>query len=172
MMVVVDRFTKMAHFMTLEQNATAKDIGDVFLREVWKLHGLPTEIISDMDAQFSGGFWDSLCKSLNRKRRMSTAYHPQTDGQTERTNKVLEGYLRNLFNYDQNDWYQQLPLAEHAYNNSVTNADGMSPFYANYGFHPQTQWMKEREAQNPGAQLYEHWMQTTHLKAHEALDRM
>ena len=74
-------------------------------------------------------------------------------------------------NYDQNDWYQRLPLAEDAYNNSVINTHGMSPFYQNYGFHPQTECMTEREAQNPGAQLYAHWMQTTHLKAHEALDR-
>jgi hypothetical protein len=170
-MVVVDRFTKMAHFIGLEENATAKDVANVFLREVWKLHGLPTEIISDMDAKFSGEFWESLCKSLNIKRRMSTAYHPQTDGQTERTNQVLEGYLRNFVNYDQNDWYQLLPLAEHAYNNSATNAHGMSPFFANYGFHPQTEWMKEREVQNPGAQLYAHWMQTTHLQAREALER-
>ena len=102
---------------------------------------------------------------------MSTAYHPQTDGQTEQTNPVLEGYLRNFVNYNQNDWYQLLPLAEHAYNNSVTNAHGMSRFYTNYGFQLQTEWMKEREAQNPGAQLYAQWMQTTHLKAHEALDR-
>ena len=86
-MVVVDRFTKMAHFIALEQNATAKDVADVFLREVWKLHGLPTEIILDMDAKFSGDLWESLCKSLNIKRRMSTAYHPQTEGQTERTNQ-------------------------------------------------------------------------------------
>ena len=130
-MVVVDRFTKMAHFIGLEQNATAKDVANVFLREVWKLHGLPTEIISDMDAKFSGEFWESLCKSLNIKRRMSTAYHPQIDGQTERTNQVLEGYLRNFVNYDQNDWYQLLPLAEHAYNNLVTKPDGISPCYAN-----------------------------------------
>ena len=82
-MVVVDRFTKMAHFIALEQNATAKNVANVFLREVWKLHGLPTEIISDMYAKFSGEFWEWLCKSLNIKRRMSTAYHPQTDGQTE-----------------------------------------------------------------------------------------
>ena len=170
-MVVVDRFTKMAHFIALEQNATAKDVADIVLREVWKLHGLPTAIISDMDAKFSGEFWEALCKSHNIKRKMSTAYHPQTDGQTERTNQVLEGYLRNFLNYDQDDWYQLLPLAEYAYNNSVTNAHGMSPFYANYGFHPQTEWMKEREAQNPGAQLYAHSMQTTDLKAHEALDR-
>ena len=61
-MVVVDRFTKMAHFIRLSENATAKDVADTFLREVWKLHGLPTEIISDMDAKFSGEFWESLCQ--------------------------------------------------------------------------------------------------------------
>ena len=105
-MVVVDWFTKMAHFIGLETNATARDVADTFLKEVWKLHGLPSEIISDMDAKFSGEFWESFCKSLGIKRKMSTAYHPQMDGQTERTNQVLEGYLRNLVNNDQNDWYQ------------------------------------------------------------------
>ena len=101
-----------------------------------KLDGIPSKIISDMDAKFSGEFWESCCKSLNIKRRMSTAYYPQTDRQTEWTNQVLEVYLRNFVNYDQNDWYQLLPLAEHAYNNSVTNAHRMSPFYANYCFSP------------------------------------
>ena len=102
---------------------------------------------------------------------MSTAYHPQTDGQTERTNQVLEGYLRNFVNYDQDDWYQLLPLAEFAYNNSATNAHRMTPFYANYGFHPQTEWMKERDAQNPGAGQYSHWMKGVHEKARKALDQ-
>ena len=81
----------MAHFIGSEQNKTAKDIADVFLREVWKLHRLPTEIISAKDAKFSGEFWELLCKWLNIRRKMSTAYHPQTDGQTEWTNQVLEG---------------------------------------------------------------------------------
>jgi len=101
---------------------------------------------------------------------MSTAYHPQTDGQTERTTQVLEGYLRTFGNYDQNDWYQLLPLAEHAYNNSATNAHKMTPFFANYGFHPQTEWMKEREAHNPGATLYVHWMQDIHQQAKQTLE--
>jgi len=135
-MVVVDRFTKMAHFIGLPTNTTAKDVANIFLREVWKLHGLPTEIISDMDAKFSGEFWESLCKLLGIKRKMSTAYHPQTDGQMERTNQVLEDFLRNFVNYDQDDWYQRLPLAEFAYSNSATNAHGMSPVFANYGYHP------------------------------------
>ena len=113
-MVVVDRFTKMAHFIGLATNATTKDFADTFLNEVWKLHGLPSEIISDMDAKFSGEFFESLCKALGIKWQMSTAYHAQTDGQTERINQVLEGYLRNFVNYDQDDWYQMLPLAKYA----------------------------------------------------------
>jgi len=155
-MVVVDRFTKMAHFIGLPTNATAKDVANIFLREVWKLHSLPTKIISDMDAKFSGEFWESLCKLLGIKRKRSTAYHPQTDGQTERTNQMLEGYLRNFVNYDQDDWDQLLPLAEFADNNSTTNAHRMLTFFANYGYHPQTDWMRERQAQNPGAELYSH----------------
>ena len=162
----------MAHFIGRHENATAKDVVDTFLRKVWKLHGLLTEIISDMDAKFSGEFWESLCNILGVKRRMSTAYHPQTDGQRVRTNQVLEGYLRTFVNYDQNDWYQLLPLAEHTYNNSATNAHKMTPFFANYGFHPQTEWMKDREAHNPGATMYAYWMQDIHQQAKQTLENM
>jgi len=164
-MVVVDRFTKMVHFIGLHENTTRKDVGDTYLWEVWKLHGLPTEIISDMDKKFSSEFWESLYKMLGVKRRRSTAYHPQTDGQTERTNQVLEGCLRTFVNYDQNGWYQLLLLAEHAYNNSATNAHKMIPFFANYGFHPQTEWIKERGAHNPGVTMYAHWKQDIHRQA-------
>src|SRR6267154_1533826 len=169
-MVVVDRFTEMAHFLGLKPDATATDVADTFLTEVWKIHGLPTEIMSDMDAKFQGEFWQSLCKSLGIKRRMSTAYHPQTDGQTERTNQVLEAYLRSFVSYDQDDWYQLLPLAEHAYNNSKTKAHKLTPFFANYGYHPQTEWTKPREAQNPGATMYSHWMKTVHQEAKKTLE--
>jgi len=169
-MVVVDRFTKMANFIGLHENATAKDVADTFLLEVLKLHGLPTEIISGMEAKFSREFLESLCKMLGVKRRMSTAYHPQTDGPTERTNQVLEGYLRTFVNNDQNDWYQLLLLAEHAYNNSATNAHKMTPFFANHGFHPQTEWMKGREAHNPGPTMYAHWMQDIHQQVKQMLE--
>ena len=169
-MVLVDRFSKMAHFIRLHVNATAQDVADTFLCEVWKLHGLPTEIILDMDLKFSGQFWESLCKMLGVKQPMSRAYQPQTNGQTERTNQVLEGYLRMFFNYDQNDWDQLLPLAEHAYNNSATNAYKITPFFTNSGFHRQTEWMKEREAHNPGATLYAHWMQEIHQQATQTLE--
>ena len=77
----------------------------MFIQELWKLHALPTEIISAMDAKFSGKFWESLCESLGIIRKMSTAYHPQTEGLTEQTNKTLEGYLRNFVNNDKNALY-------------------------------------------------------------------
>jgi len=90
-MVVVDRFTKMARFIGLNENATAKDVADTFVRQRWKLDGLPTEIIWDINAKFSGEVWESLCKSLGIRRKMSTGYHPQRDGQMERMKQTLEG---------------------------------------------------------------------------------
>ena len=102
-MVVVDCFTKMTDFMGGSENATEKDMADKLLREVCKLHRLPTEMNMDMDANVSGEFWESLCQSLGIKRRMSTAYHPLTDGQTERTKLTLEGFLGNFVNSNQND---------------------------------------------------------------------
>ena len=120
--VVVDRFTKMSHFIGLATNATGKDVAYTLLKEVWKLQGLPSEILAEMAAKLSGEFWESLRKALGIKRRMSTAYHPETEGQTERTNQVLEGYLRNFVKYDLNDWYQLLPLAKYAYNNCKASA--------------------------------------------------
>jgi len=126
-MVVVNRFRKMANFIGLATNATGKEVADTFLKQGWKLEGLPSEIVSDMDTKFSGQYWESLCKALGIRRQMSTAYHPQTDRQTERTNQVLEGYVRNFVNYDQNDWYQMLPWAEYAYNNSKGRAHRVSP---------------------------------------------
>ena len=161
----------MANFIGLEEKETARDVADVFLKEVWKYRGLPTEIISDMNAKFAGEFWESLCKKLGIKRKMSTSYHPQTDGQTERVNQVPGGYLRIFVNYDQNDWYHLLPLAELGYNNSATSAHGMTLFFANYGYHPKTEWLKESEAHHAGADMYGHWMKMIHQKARESLDK-
>ena len=85
-MVVVDRFTKMAHFVALNTEATATDVANKFVSEIWKAHGLPEEIISDWDTKWTGEFWQGICKLLNIKRKLLTAFHPQTDGQTEKVN--------------------------------------------------------------------------------------
>ena len=91
---------------------------------------------------------------------------------------MLEGYLHNFVNYDQNDWYQLLPLAEYAYNNSKASAHKITSFFANNGFHPQGEWMKERDIRNPGATMYSHWMKkvqekarTTLVQTREAIER-
>jgi hypothetical protein len=135
-MVVVDRFSKMAYFIALTKVATAKDVVTAFLREVWKIHELLESIISDQDMKWTSEFWDELCGLLRIKKRMFMSFHSQTDGQTERVNQTLETYLCTFINYDQDDWYSLLPLAEFAYNTSVTQATQLTPFYNNYAFHP------------------------------------
>ena len=91
------------------------------------MHGLPEEIVSDRDAKFTSKFWSALMEILGVKRKLSTSFHPETDGQTERVNQSIEQYLCSFCNYDQNNWYELLPMAEYTYNNSVTTATGMSP---------------------------------------------
>jgi len=92
--VIVDRFTKMAHFVPLKSDAKkASDLARIFLREVWQLHGLPSTIVSDRDVRFTSKFWETITGILKIKRGMSTAFHPQRDGQTERVNQSFEPYL-------------------------------------------------------------------------------
>ena len=134
--VVVDRLTKMAHFIPCNESMTSEDLAQLFLDKIFRLHGLPDSIISDRGSVFTSAFTQSLCRLLGIKHLKSTAYHPQTDGQTERVNQILEQYLRIYVNYQQDDWVNLLPLAEFAYNNAKHSSTDCSPFYANFGFHP------------------------------------
>jgi hypothetical protein len=160
--VIVDRFTKMAHFVPLKKPATAENLAKVFVREIWRLHGLPTDIVSDRDSRFTSEFWQSTLTLLGIRPRMSTSFHPQTDGQTEKVNQSIELYVRTFCNYEQDDWYDLLPLAEYAYNNSVTSGNGLSPFYANYGYHPRTNWPTEEVVRNPASEAYVHYVTNVH----------
>jgi len=100
---------------------------------------------------------------------MSTAFHPQTDGQTERLNQTIEAYLRLFTNHKQNDWVSLLPMAEFAYNNSVTAGMGLSPFYANYGFNPNATNPAAVNILNPASKVDAHWMHTVHDEARRGL---
>src|SRR3954447_12418562 len=95
---------------------------------MFKLHGLPSSIISDRDTKFTSRFWQSLFRTMGTRLAMSTAYHPQTDGQTERANRTLEDMLRAYVNYQQDDWDSLLPAAEFACNNAPNASTQMSPF--------------------------------------------
>jgi hypothetical protein len=168
--VVIDRFTKMAHFIPLPKNGkTASDLARIFAREVWRHHGLPSDIVSDRDSRFTSAIWQEFLKQSGIRPRMSTAFHPQTDGQTERLNQTIEAYLRAFVSYEQDDWVSLLPMAEFAYNNSTTNATDMSPFYANYGFHPTATNPSAVLPLNPASFAYGHWMHAIHGEAQKVL---
>jgi hypothetical protein len=160
--VIIDRFTKMAHFIPIKKGMKNKELFMLFLKEVWRLHGLPSSIISDRDSRFTAKEWDSLMEHLDVKLKMSTAFHPETDGQTERLNQVIEAYLRAFVNYEQDNWSELLPLAEYAYNNASHSGTGYSPFYANYGYHVRTNWPTNKEVKNPTSRLYAHWLNQIH----------
>ncbi|QRW08767.1 Transposon Tf2-1 polyprotein [Ceratobasidium sp. AG-Ba] len=135
-LTVVNQLTKMVHFIPTINEANGVDVANLFLTYVWKLHGLPRKTISDRGPQFTSQFLKQLHKRLDIKPSFSTAYHPQTDGQTKRLNQVVELYLRHYVSHRQDDWVGLLPLAEFAYNNGVNVSTGKTPFFANYGFHP------------------------------------
>ena len=116
--VIVDRLTKSAHFLPVHTTYNAKKYAEIYLDRIVCLHGIPKTIISDRGAQFIARFWEQMQESLDTKQIRSSAYHPQTDGQTERVNQVLEDMLRAcVIHYDEN-WDKCLALAEFSYNNS------------------------------------------------------
>jgi len=135
-LVVVWHLTKMALFIPTFWDIDAEDLARIFLSQVFVKHGTPTDSISHQGKHFISHFWQSLCQLLCIKANLSTAYHSETDGQTERVNQILEQYLQVYVNYQQDDWVNLLPLAEFAYNNTLHSATMVTPFFANKGFHP------------------------------------
>lgn len=134
--VVVDRLIKFAYFIPCNESMSSEELAFLFLGHIFATHGLPLEIISDRGSLFVSKFISTLCKHTNIRQAISTAFHPQTDGQTEQINEFLEQYLRIFINYEQSNWVPLLPLAQFAYNNSTQTSTKLSPYFANFGFHP------------------------------------
>jgi len=137
--VVVDRLTKYCHCFPAHTKINAPELARLFFQRIVTLHGLPASIISDRDPRFTSLFWREIMRLTGLKQNMSSGYHPETDGQTERMNRTLEDILRNYINFKQNDWDEILPYAEIAINNSEATSTGKTPFFANYHFHPNIQ---------------------------------
>jgi transposase InsO family protein len=135
-MCVVDSLTKRVHFIPTHTTINAEGTALLFLKEVWKHHGTPRVVVSDRGPQFVAAFTRELYKLLGIKLVMSMAYHPQTDGQMECVNQVLEGYLRIFTSRRQDDWDNFLPTGEFQYNNTIHSSTQQTPFLVDPGRHP------------------------------------
>ena len=131
--VIVDRLTKSSHFLPIKTTFSLDRLAQLYVMEIVRLHGVPVSIVSDRDPRFTSKFWNSLHKAMGTKLDFSTAFHPQTDGQSERTIQTLEDMLRACVLDLKGSWETHLPLIEFAYNNSYHSSIEMAPFEALYG---------------------------------------
>jgi hypothetical protein len=137
-LVVIDKFTKYSHFIPLKHPFTAFQVAQEFMKQVYRLHGMPGMIISDRDRIFTSHLWKELFRLADTTLHMSSTHHPQTDGQSERLNQCLEGFLRCMVHSCPKKWAAWLPLAEYWYNTSFHSALGRTPFEVLYGYPPRT----------------------------------
>lgn len=128
----------MVHIVATSTLVGSKEFASIFIREVFAKHGLPANIVSDRDPRFTSQFLTELCSQLDVRQNLSTAFHPQTDGQTERANRINKDIPRAFVNPAQDDWDIFLPLVEFAMNNSYQAAIKTTPFLLYYGFHPKS----------------------------------
>ena len=131
--VIVDRLTKSAHFIAIKVTFSVEKLAELYVNQIVRLHGVPKAIISDRDGRFTSRFWGSVHTVMGSKLKFSTAFHPQTDGQSERTIQTLEDMLRSCVLDFKGNWDEKLPLIEFSYNNSYHSSIGMAPFEALYG---------------------------------------
>jgi hypothetical protein len=150
--VVKDRLSKQGHFIPTKKTITGEGTAELFMEHIFRHHGVPSTIVSDRGPQFLSSFWQRFMSLLGVKIKLSSAFHPETDGSTEILNQSLEQYLRIFCSYQQDDWGSLLPLAEFSYNNSVNSVTGFSPFFALYGFHPRCDFKNSLAIEVPAAE--------------------
>ncbi|KAI3808711.1 hypothetical protein L1987_24669 [Smallanthus sonchifolius] len=131
--VIVDRLTKSAHFLPIRETYSSEKLAEIFVKEIVSRHGMPLSIVSDRDTRFTSRFWKKFNEAMGTRLNISTAYHPQTDGQSERTIQTLEDMLRACIIDFGGSWDSHLPLAEFSYNNNYHSTIGMPPFEMLYG---------------------------------------
>jgi len=154
LVVVVDRLTKMVHFIPTIEKTLVKGLARLFRDNVWKLHGLPESIISDRGPQFAVGLMWELNEMLGIKSKLSTAFYPQTNGQTERINQELEQYLRMFIDHRQEQWLEWLGTAKFIYNNKAHLSTRTLPFKANYRQDPRMRFEGRKKGKYVGAEKF------------------
>jgi transposase InsO family protein len=136
--VVVDRLSKQSVCIPCHKNVTARDMARMYITHIYRWRGVPESMVSDRGPQFVSQFWDEFCNILGIKVKLSTAYHPQTDGQTEIMNQYIDQRLRPFVNHYQDNWSDLLPMMDHAQLTLPHDSTGISPFELNYGYEPRT----------------------------------
>jgi hypothetical protein len=131
--VIVDRFLKVAHFIPVKTMYKGAKLEELYIARIGCLHEVPKKIVSDRGTQFTIRFWEKLHEAMDTRLNFSSAYHPQTDGQTERVNRILEDMLRACALKEKKSWDKCLPYADFSYNNSYQESLRMSPFEVLYG---------------------------------------
>ena len=171
--VVVDRRSKMVIFIPTTKDVKAPGVARLFIRDVYSRFGMPKAIISDRDTKFTSLYWTTVFKLLGTTLKMSSAYHPQSDGQTERANRTMTEILRAFVHPQQDDWEEHLPLAAFAYDNSVNATTKFTPFYLNYGRHLATPIDSALavESDLPAAEEWLERLKTTQLEAEENIQK-
>jgi RNase H-like domain found in reverse transcriptase/Reverse transcriptase (RNA-dependent DNA polymerase)/Integrase zinc binding domain len=134
--VVICRLTSMVHLIPVNTTVKASELASIYVKEVVRLHGLPDSIVSDRDSKFTSKFWKETHRILGTKLLMSTAFHPQTDGASERANRSVGQVLRTMIRPDQTDWVEKIPMTEFAINSNISSSSGFAPFELNYGHMP------------------------------------
>src|SRR5467141_2196146 len=170
-MVVVDCLSKQAHVIPTTSDVTAAGVAKLFRDHIWKLHGLLEEVISDQGTQFISNFTRSLSQLLGIRVVASTAYHPQTDGQTEWVNQEVEQFLQLFVNQQQDDWYEWLAIAEFAYNDRIHASTRSSPFMMDTGQNPRLGIEPLRESHLETLNDFASRMDAATKEAHSALSR-
>ena len=142
-LVIVDRLTKIVHYEPVKVTINASGLAEVIINVVVQHHRLLDLIVTNRGLLFTPKFWSLLCYFLGLKQKLSTAFHLQTNDQTERQNSTMEAYLRAFVNFEQNDWARLLPMAEFAYNNAKNASTGYTPFELNCGYHPRVSYEED-----------------------------
>lgn len=170
-MIVVDKLTKRVHFIPCKNTDKAPDTAHRFFDNIVKLHGMPSTIVSDRDSKFTSLFWKALMSRFGTKLAMSTAYHPQTDGQSEVMVRTVKEMLRHYLSHTQKDWSELLPVLEFAYNNSVNATTGLTPFELDLGYHPVTPHTIDASLEVAAAETFIERQQALMNKAYEKIQK-
>jgi len=167
--IVVCTLSKMCHIIPTTKNVTAQQVARLYYDNIYRLHGLPKAIISDRDAKFTGDFWSTMQRLFGTDLLMSTAYHPQTDGQTERTNRTVLQSLRNYVNRNGSNWAKYVTTVEFAINSAVNASTGKAPFEIVYGYLPRILPPVIYDDTTPAAMDFVETRMLHHLEAQDSI---